>query len=95
MDIAGSGPVVATRAGKVTTAGYNGALGYYVKVDHGDGFVTVYSHMQPNLSVARGQSVSRGQQLGIMGTTGDSTGVHLDFKVYRNGSTVNPMDYIK
>ncbi|OJF95345.1 peptidoglycan DD-metalloendopeptidase family protein [Alkalibacterium sp. 20] len=94
VDIAGSGSIVATRAGTVTTAGFNGALGYYVKVDHGDGYVTVYSHMQPNLSVTRGQGVSQGQQLGIMGTTGDSTGVHLDFKVYKNGSTVNPMNYI-
>jgi len=94
VDIAGSGPIIAARAGTVTTAGYNGALGYYVKVDHGDGYTSVYSHMQPNLSVARGQQVSQGQQLGIMGTTGDSTGVHLDFKVYRNGETVDPMNYI-
>ncbi|SFC04005.1 Murein DD-endopeptidase MepM and murein hydrolase activator NlpD, contain LysM domain [Alkalibacterium subtropicum] len=94
VDIAGSGPIIAARAGTVTTAGYNGALGYYVKVDHGDGYTSVYSHMQPNLSVARGQRVSQGQQLGIMGTTGDSTGVHLDFKVYRNGETVDPMNYI-
>ncbi|WP_368645639.1 peptidoglycan DD-metalloendopeptidase family protein [Alkalibacterium putridalgicola] len=94
VDIAGSGPIIAARAGTVTTAGYNGALGYYVKVDHGDGYTSVYSHMQPNLSVARGQRVSQGQQLGIMGTTGDSTGVHLDFKVYKNGETVDPMNYI-
>lgn len=95
VDIAGSGSIVATRAGTVTTASYHNSLGYFVKVDHGDGFVSVYSHMRPNLSVSRGQRVSQGQQLGIMGTTGDSTGVHLDFKLYKNGNTVNPMNYVR
>ncbi|MFO8068461.1 MAG: peptidoglycan DD-metalloendopeptidase family protein [Alkalibacterium sp.] len=93
-DIAGGGPIRATRAGTVVTAAYSGTYGYRVIVDHGDGFETLYAHMQPNLSVAPGQSVSQGQQLGIMGTTGRSTGVHLHFTVYKNGTPVNPMNYI-
>lgn len=94
IDIAGGGPIVAARGGTVTTATYNSGYGYYVVVDHGDGYSTLYAHMQPNLSVAPGQQVSQGQQLGIMGTTGQSTGVHLHFEVHRNGSTVNPINYI-
>lgn len=94
VDIAGSGPIIAARSGKVVTATYNSGLGYYVKIDHGDGYQSVYSHMQPNLSVSVGQEVSQGQQVGIMGTTGTSTGVHLDFQIIKNGSNVNPAPYI-
>lgn len=94
VDIAGSGPIRASRAGTVTQASYSGTYGYTVIVDHGNGYSTLYAHMQPNLSVSPGQSVSQGQQLGIMGTTGRSTGVHLHFEVRKNGSVVNPMNYI-
>ncbi|GEN51246.1 M23 family metallopeptidase [Alkalibacterium pelagium] len=94
VDIAGSGPIRASRAGTVTQASYSGSYGYTVIIDHGNGYSTLYAHMQPNLSVAPGQSVSQGQQLGIMGTTGRSTGVHLHFEVRKNGSVVNPMNYI-
>ncbi|MDZ7834901.1 MAG: peptidoglycan DD-metalloendopeptidase family protein [Alkalibacterium sp.] len=94
-DIAGGGPIVASRAGTVKSASYSGTYGYRVIIDHGDGYETLYAHMQPNLSVAPGQRVSQGQQLGIMGTTGRSTGVHLHFIVYKNGTPVNPMNYIR
>ena len=94
VDIAGSGPIRASRAGTVTQASFSGSYGYTVIIDHGNGYSTLYAHMQPNLSVAPGQSVSQGQQLGIMGTTGRSTGVHLHFEVRKNGSVVNPMNYI-
>ncbi|SDK16342.1 Murein DD-endopeptidase MepM and murein hydrolase activator NlpD, contain LysM domain [Alkalibacterium thalassium] len=94
VDIAGSGPIRASRAGTVTQASFSGSYGFTVIIDHGNGYATLYAHMQPNLSVAPGQSVSQGQQLGIMGTTGRSTGVHLHFEVRKNGSVVNPMNYI-
>lgn len=94
VDIAGSGPIRASRAGTVTQASFSGSYGYTVIIDHGNGYSTLYAHMQPNLSVAPGQSVSQGQQLGIMGTTGRSTGVHLHFEIRKNGSVVNPMSYI-
>ncbi|GEK91377.1 peptidoglycan DD-metalloendopeptidase family protein [Alkalibacterium kapii] len=94
-DIAGGGPIRATRAGVVKSASYSGTYGYRVIIDHGDGFETLYAHMLSNLSVAPGQRVSQGQQLGIMGTTGRSTGVHLHFIVYKNGTPVNAMNYIR
>ncbi|SFC15247.1 Murein DD-endopeptidase MepM and murein hydrolase activator NlpD, contain LysM domain [Alkalibacterium subtropicum] len=94
-DIAGGGPIRASRAGTVKSASYSGTYGYRVIIDHGDGYETLYAHMQPNLSVAPGQRVSQGQQLGIMGTTGRSTGVHLHFIVYKNGTPVNAMNYIR
>ena len=94
VDIAGSGSIVASRAGKVTVASYNNGLGYFVKIDHGDGFASIYSHMQSNLSVSVGEQVSQGQQIGIMGTTGTSTGVHLDFQILKNGTNVDPAPYI-
>lgn len=94
VDIAGSGPIIAARSGKVVTASYSNGLGYFIKIDHGDGYQSVYGHMQPNLSVSVGQEVSQGQQIGIMGTTGNSTGVHLDFQILKNGKNVNPAPYI-
>lgn len=94
IDIAGSGPIRATRGGTVTTATYHHSLGYYVVVDHGGGYRSMYAHMTPNLSVSRGQTVSQGQQLGIMGTTGTSTGVHLHFEIHKNGRPVNPAPYV-
>ncbi|MDN6294585.1 MAG: peptidoglycan DD-metalloendopeptidase family protein, partial [Alkalibacterium sp.] len=90
-DIAGGGAIVASRAGTVTSAEFSDTYGYSVIIDHGDGYSTLYAHMQANLSVAPGQSVSQGQQLGIMGTTGRSTGVHLHFEVRKDGATIDPM----
>lgn len=86
-------PIYAAKGGTVTTAGYNGVYGYYVTINHGDGFSTLYGHLT-HYVVASGQSVSGGQVIGYMGSTGWSTGPHLHFTVYYNGSTVNPMNYI-
>jgi murein DD-endopeptidase MepM/ murein hydrolase activator NlpD len=95
MDFAGSGPIVAAQGGTVLVAGYHNSWGYYVKIDHGNGLQTLYAHMEAgSLRVAPGQKVSQGQQLGIMGTTGDSTGVHLHFEVYENGVQVDPEPYL-
>lgn len=94
IDIAGSGPIVAARSGKIVKAEYHSSLGYFVEIDHKDGYKSVYSHMQPNLTVSVGHSVSQGQQLGIMGTTGTSTGVHLDFQILKNNTNVDPGPYI-
>lgn len=94
IDIAGSGSVVASRAGTVTQASYSDTYGYTVIVDHGDGYSTLYAHLKKGLSVSNGQSVSQGQQVGIMGTTGRSTGVHLHFEVRKGGEAVNPMNYL-
>lgn len=95
VDFGGGGPIRASRAGTVRTASYHSGLGYHVVIDHGDGFSSVYGHMTPGLTVAPGQQVSQGQQLGTMGTTGTSTGIHLHFEIHRNGTPVNPMSYLR
>jgi murein DD-endopeptidase MepM/ murein hydrolase activator NlpD len=94
IDIAGSGPILASRSGTVVAASFNSGLGYFVQIDHGDGYQSVYGHMQPNLQVSIGESVEQGDQLGTMGTTGTSTGVHLDFKIIKDGEYVDPAPYI-
>lgn len=95
IDIAGSGPVVASRGGTVTSASYSDTYGYTVIIDHGEGYSTLYAHLKADMSVSEGQQVSQGQQLGIMGTTGRSTGVHLHFEVRKDGTAVDPMNYIE
>ena len=68
--------------------------GNYVKIKHSDGFYSLYAHLS-SVSVSNGQSVSQGQKVGGVGTTGDSTGNHLHFEVYNTSNTrVNPMNYI-
>lgn len=95
MDFGGWGPISAAQSGKVLIAGYHNSWGYYVKIDHGNGLQTLYAHMEAgSLQVSPGQEVTQGQKLGIMGTTGDSTGVHLHFEVYENGIQVDPAPYL-
>ncbi len=87
-------PIYATRAGTVTTAAYQaGGAGYYVRINHGDGFGSIYMHMT-NYIVKTGQTVSQGQVIGYVGSTGLSTGAHLHFGVSYAGKYVNPMAYI-
>ena len=96
VDLAGKGGtnIYASRSGTVTAASYNSGNGYYVTINHGDGFSTSYLHLQSSPKVSVGQYVLAGQVIGYMGSTGISTGNHLHFTVYYNGSTVNPADYI-
>ena len=96
VDLAGSegSAIYAARSGTVTTATYNSTSGYYVTINHGDGYSSSYLHMTGYI-VKVGQKVSRGQVIGYMGSTGVSTGPHLHFSIYYNGSTVNPASYIK
>ena len=86
-------PIYAARSGKVTVATYGGTYGYYVTINHGDGYSSLYAHMT-HYVVSKGQTVSKGQVIGYMGSTGRSTGPHLHFSVFYNGSSVNPMNYI-
>ena len=87
-------PIYAAKSGKVTTASYQaGGAGYYVSINHGDGFTSVYMHMTHYI-VAPGQYVNAGQVIGYVGSTGGSTGPHLHFGIAYNGTYVNPMDYI-
>jgi murein DD-endopeptidase MepM/ murein hydrolase activator NlpD len=80
--------------GKVVSAGYNGGYGNKVVIDHQNGYRTVYAHLA-SISVKPGQTVPRGSKIGVMGSTGDSTGVHLHFEVYKNGKLVNPMSVLR
>ena len=86
-------PIYAARSGKVTVATYGGTYGYYVTINHGDGYSSLYAHMT-HYTVSKGQTVKKGQIIGYMGSTGRSTGPHLHFSIFLNGSSVNPMNYI-
>ena len=87
-------PIYAARSGKVTTTSFQaGGAGYYVSINHGDGFSSVYMHMTHYI-VKPGDYVNAGQVIGYVGSTGGSTGPHLHFGIAYNGSYVNPMNYI-
>lgn len=95
VDLAGpeGTPIYATRSGTVTIARYSNSAGFYVTINHGDGFSSVYMHMT-NYVVSVGQTVSQGQLIGYMGSTGISTGSHLHFGISLNGTYVNPAIYV-
>lgn len=87
-------PIYAAKSGKVTNASFQaGGAGYYVSINHGDGFTSVYMHMT-HFIVSPGQYVTTGQVIGYVGSTGASTGPHLHFGIAYNGSYINPMPYI-
>ena len=86
-------PIVATRDGTVTLAKYSKSAGYYVTIDHGDGFSSQYMHMTHYI-VKKGDKVKAGQVIGYMGSTGVSTGNHLHFNILYKGDHVNPARYI-
>jgi murein DD-endopeptidase MepM/ murein hydrolase activator NlpD len=85
-------PIGASKAGTVIFAGWQGGYGNLVLIDHG-GVVTAYAH-QSSMAVSSGQSVSQGQTIGYVGSTGNSTGPHLHFETRVNGSAVNPRQYL-
>lgn len=85
--------IVASRAGTVTTAKYGSSSGYWVEIDHGDGFTSRYLHMTHYI-VKKGDKVEKGQKIGEMGSTGVSTGPHLHFAILYKGKFLNPAKYI-
>ena len=95
VDLAGpeGTPIYASRTGVVTIATNSKSAGYYVTINHGDGYSSVYMHMT-HVVVSKGQAVSAGQLIGYMGSTGISTGPHLHFAISYNGSYVNPANYV-
>ena len=94
LDIAASSgnPVIAAASGTVVKSYFSSSYGNYVVISHGGGLMTAYAHMTCRL-VSAGQTVAAGQQVGTVGSTGNSTGPHLHFEVYVGGSTTNPMNY--
>jgi murein DD-endopeptidase MepM/ murein hydrolase activator NlpD len=85
--------VVAADAGSVIISTYNSSYGNYIVISHGNGMTTLYAHLSTR-SVSVGDSVSRGQQIGRVGSTGVSTGPHLHFEVSVNGTRVNPSAHL-
>jgi len=85
-------PIYAADSGTVVIATYSSSYGNYVVINHGSGSSTLYAHMS-SMAVSAGQSVSQGQVIGYVGSTGWSTGPHLHFEIRVNGSTVNPLSY--
>jgi len=86
-------PILAAYDGTVVAADYNASMGNYIMIDHGDSLYTIYMHASA-LHVSKGAHVSKGQQIGAVGSTGRSTGPHLHFSVRLNGSYVSPWNYL-
>ena len=95
LDIASSvgSPIVAPAGGVVVRAGWENGYGNLVEVSHGFGFVTRYGHLS-RIDVRAGAQIARGDRLGLVGTTGRSTGPHLHYEVVVDGKHVNPLEYI-
>ena len=86
-------PIYASRAGIVTRAAYSGSAGYFVAINHGDGYSSIYMHMTTYV-VSPGNAVSGGQLIGYVGNTGIATGNHLHFGIAYNGQYINPCSLI-
>lgn len=86
-------PIYAAAAGTVTTAAYSGNAGNMIAINHGNGLVTIYMHCHA-MYVSAGQKVEKGQNIAIVGSTGNSTGPHLHFQVNVNGVPTNPLNYL-
>ena len=95
LDFAGTegDAVVATGAGLVTWSGERYGYGNLIEIDHGDGLITRYGHNK-DIKVALGDVVTKGQQIGVMGSTGRSTGAHVHYEVLRNGVKQDPLPYV-
>ncbi|MEH6590097.1 MAG: M23 family metallopeptidase [Halioglobus sp.] len=85
--------VIAAASGVVTWTGAQTGYGQMVELSHGDGYVTRYAHNEKNL-VKPGDLVKKGQTIGLMGSSGRSTGAHVHYEVYRHGRTVDPSSYV-
>lgn len=85
-------PVYATGNGTVTTSGRQSGYGLTIEIDHGFDYQTLYAHLS-KIMVKRGQKVKRGEIIGLVGSTGKSTGPHLHYEVINKGRKVNPVNY--
>ncbi len=86
-------PISAVSSGTIICAEYNSSYGYYIKIDHGSGFESLYAHCS-QLYVSEGEYVNAGDVIAALGSTGNSTGPHLHLELWMNGKTVNPQAYI-
>jgi murein DD-endopeptidase MepM/ murein hydrolase activator NlpD len=93
--VVGMGSAVgAAMDGKVADVGYNSVFGNYVILNHADGLQTLYGHLK-SLTAKKGQTIPQSQPIGLSGSTGYSTGPHLHFALFRKGSPINPLKYLK
>lgn len=86
--------IKAADSGKIVFAGVSHGYGNKIEIDHGNGTKTVYGHLS-SISVSKGDTIGKGDKIGVMGSTGHSTGLHLHFEVYKNGNLKNPLNYLK
>ncbi len=86
--------IMSTADGVVQTQGFSRFNGNYVVIKHGQGFKTIYLHMEKTL-VKKGQKVKRGQTIGLLGDTGRSTGAHVHYEIIYKGRTVNPLRFVR
>ena len=94
MAAASGTSILAAYDGDVAAAAYSSSMGNYIMVSHGSGLYTIYMHCSA-LYVSKGQSVSKGQKIAAVGSTGRTTGPHLHFSVRLNGSYTSPWNYLK
>jgi murein DD-endopeptidase MepM/ murein hydrolase activator NlpD len=95
IDIGGLGygaNILAADGGTVITSDYSSSYGNYVTISHGNGYTTLYAHMSKRL-VSKGDTITKGQIIGLVGSTGLSTGPHLHFEIWKDGSRVDPLNY--
>ncbi|OWR32065.1 hypothetical protein CDO73_06260 [Saccharibacillus sp. O23] len=93
VDLTGPSNIKASAPGTVTYAGQMNGYGNIIIISHGDGYETRYGHLS-SIKVSVGESVSRGESIGVMGNTGRSTGTHLHFEIRKNGDPKNPLSYL-
>ncbi|MNH99757.1 Murein hydrolase activator NlpD precursor [compost metagenome] len=93
IDITGNKNIMAADNGKVIETGYKSDYGNYIIITHLNGYETLYGHLS-KINTSTGKIVEKGEKIGIMGSTGDSTGVHLHFEIHKGGSLENPLKYL-
>lgn len=86
--------IFASDNGVVTDVGYHGTYGNRIIITHNNGYKTLYAHLA-SIDVKVGQTVPQGSKIGVMGSTGRSTGMHLHFEVFKNGSNINPLSVLR
>lgn len=93
VDIVGNKNILSADNGKVIETGYKDDYGNYIIINHLNGYQTLYGHLS-KIITSEGSIVEKGEKIGIMGSTGDSTGVHLHFEINKNGDLENPLKYL-
>lgn len=95
IDISGTGhgsPIYAAQSGTISKIGFAGDMGNFIYIDHGNGYETIYMHLSGFANGMRlGTAVTKGETIGYMGSTGYSTGTHLDFRIIINGVYIDPL----